>query len=134
MVAHLLIERIALAGDDLQGGAGHGAVLSVGHRRATFSAAVNPERIGVLWENRSCIEGFVFGARPRGVPPPPGPFMWLASANVAPSPPKSRRLFRDVPPRHTQWPVGMILISRLWSQIQRRFYGHDDLSVRDETL
>jgi hypothetical protein len=23
---------------------------------------------------------------------------------------------------------------RLWSQIQRRFYGHDDLSVRDETL
>jgi hypothetical protein len=28
----------------------------------------------------------------------------------------------------------MVLISRLWSEIQRRFYGHDDLSVRDETL
>jgi len=40
------------------------------------------------------IEGLIFGARPRGVPPPPGPLMSLASAKVAPLRPKSRRLFR----------------------------------------
>jgi predicted nucleotide-binding protein len=34
VVAHLLVKRVALAGDNFQSGAGHGALLSVGHRRA----------------------------------------------------------------------------------------------------
>jgi hypothetical protein len=42
--------------------------------------------------------------------------------------------FSDVPSGYPDLPVGTGLLSRLWSQIQRRFYRHDDLSVRDETL
>jgi hypothetical protein len=93
-----------------------------------------PPRQGVGEYGFACIEGVFFGARPRGVPPPPGPLMSLASAKVAPLPQKSRRLFRDVLQGRPQRLFRPPSFSRLWSQIQRRFYGHDDLSARDETL
>lgn len=93
-----------------------------------------PPRQGVGEYGFACIEGVFFGAGPRGVPPPPGPLMSLASATVAPPPPKSRRLFRDVLQGRPQRLFRASPLSRLWSQIQRCFYRHDDLSVRDETL
>jgi hypothetical protein len=42
--------------------------------------------------------------------------------------------FSDVPSGHPDLLVRGTTLSRLWSQIQRRFYGDDNLSVRDETL
>jgi hypothetical protein len=42
--------------------------------------------------------------------------------------------FSDVPSGHSDLLVGRMPLFSLWSQIQRRFYGDDDLSVRDETL
>lgn len=41
---------------------------------------------------------------------------------------------RGRPKRRSQPVLPTSPRSLLWSQIQRRFYRHDDLSVRDETL
>ncbi len=82
----------------------------------------------------ACIEGYVFGARPRGVSAPPGPLMSLALAKVAPPPPKSRRLFRDVRPGHTQRPIGMIRLFRSGSQICGPFNRHDQVAIGAESF
>jgi hypothetical protein len=42
--------------------------------------------------------------------------------------------FRGLSKRRCQAELRRSPLSLLWSQIQRRFYRHDDLSVRDETL
>ena len=56
---------------------------------------------------------------------------WVATVALPPS--KSSRLFRDVPSGNPDLLVGRRLLSRLWSEIQRRFYRYDDHSARSET-
>lgn len=53
------------------------------------------EELIIVLSGRPTLRGLpTFGAGPRGVSAPPGPLMSLASAKVAPPPPKSRRLFQ----------------------------------------
>jgi hypothetical protein len=113
---------------------GHGIQLILDEATRAFAAMPGSSAAKRQAFVAAGIEGLIFGARLRGVSAPPGPLMSLASAKVAPLLSKSRRPFSDVPSGHPGLPVGAGLLSRLWSQIQRCFYRHDDLSVRDETL
>src|SRR5258705_2798382 len=69
VIAHLLVESIALAADGFKVERGMVPLLSVEHRRAAGDAVLVRELRRVAF---ACIEGSFFGAMPRGVPPPPG--------------------------------------------------------------
>jgi len=71
----------------------------------------------------------VFGARPRGVPPPPEPFMSMASANLAPSP-RIKATFRGALQAAPAGRLRRAPLSRLWSEIQHSFHGKDEPSDR----
>jgi hypothetical protein len=74
VITDQLVETVSLVAVDRRGDAGHGRPLSVGHRRTALDQgpSIYPST-EVLWENRSRIEGWFFGAGPRGVRAPPGP-------------------------------------------------------------
>jgi hypothetical protein len=94
-----------------------------------------PPPMGRYGEYRlACIEGMYFGAGPPGRSTAAGATYVLRAGEGSAVGSEIKLSFRARAAERFQPDLSRSLLSFLWSQIQRRFDRHDDLSVRDRTL